>query len=244
MKTDDYITLLSKALKAGEAISRRLPVHKNNKKEMYLTLLDIRIENLVQSVLCLYNANLFSPIGILFRSVVEANLDFENLLLDDNFMKDLDYRYFSEWERIFDSSKKGNPFLAGLLSSKETSPMVDLITREYDRLRNSGYRALSVKEKFDKVAQSSVYFSVYNISCCDSHNNLRALFNWNATVNGDGSYSINYSSENRNELIPILDSTTAIFINSTIKIADYFKLEVDSGLTSLSQELEKIRVAA
>jgi len=176
--------------------------------------------------------------------VIEANLDFENLIVDDNYINDLDYRYLHEWERLFDSSQKGNPFLNGLVSNKDTLEMVDFITKEYSLLKNNGYKALTIKERFDKLNQSSVYLSIYNSSCCESHNNLRALINWNTLINKDKSFSINSYSENKNGLMPFLDSTTAIFINSTIIMMNYFKVEVSGEISLLSQELDIIRNSA
>jgi hypothetical protein len=244
MKTDNYITLLSKIIKASEAIDLCLLCDMKNYKEIYLSLLNIRIYNLVEAIVSLYNANLFPPVAILFRSVIEANLDFENLLKDDEYLKDLNYRYFSEWVRLFDSSQRGNLFLDGLFSNKDTIEMVSLLTKEYDQLRNIGYKGLTIKERFDKVAQSPIYYSVYNISCCESHNNLRTLFNWNTFRNEDETYSIISNSQRKDDLVPYLDSTSAIIINSTIKTLNYFKVEINLEVASFSQELEIIRNSA
>lgn len=241
MKPDKYIVLLSRILAERITVDRKLLHNTTNKRDIYLLLLNVRIVDLVKSTVALYHAESIPAIAIIFRSIIEAGIDFENLLNDEKYIQDLDYRYFQEWDKIFESTQRGNPILASLNTFEAAAELKELISKGYTQLKENGYKNLLIKDRFDKAKELSSYYSVYNIACCESHNNLRSLFGWYAKLNNDNSYSVDYYSGDKESLKAYFDSITAILINTTIKVMSYFKIDVEGEFTSFAAELESLR---
>jgi hypothetical protein len=241
MNIDKYIILLKEIAEFRKKINRLIKFDKKDKKHLYLVFFNIRILELVESILALYNNHLYASIPIIFRSIFEAFVDFENLYKDPDYINYLDIEYYVEWEKLFKSSELGNPFLTTL--SKPSSQILksQILNSEFDELRTKGYKKLRNEDKIKKAVESAVYYSVYNFACGESHNDLRTLFDWNTNVSQDKSFNVECFSQNNERLLPYLDATSAMFLNSIKSLLEFLKVSIDDNYEKLVNNLETLR---
>ncbi len=244
MNIDKYIILLKEIAEYRKQINERIIFEKKNKKDLYLILFNIRILELVESILAQYSNHLYVSIPILFRSIFEAFVDFENIYRDSNYTNYLDLEYFIKWEKLFKSAELGNSFLKILTESSSQTQKTQILNSEYDKLKKKGYKKLRNEQKIKKAVDSAVYYSVYNFACSESHNDLWTLFGWNTNVNQDKSFSVECFSQDKEKLLPYLDATSAMFLNSIKLLMDYLKISIDDNYEKLVNSLESLRKCA
>ena len=97
MIVEKYIFLLKEILAFRKSINEKLSFDKKNKKDFYLILFNLRLLEITDAILLLYQNNIFSSIPILYRSAFEAFVDFENVNNDENYKNNLDMQYYVEW---------------------------------------------------------------------------------------------------------------------------------------------------
>jgi hypothetical protein len=132
------------------------------------------IVELGEGICILYDSKSWVAIPIVFRSFLEAIVDFTNLASDKSYGYNLDTYRIKEWSKLLDSTNNDQS-LTEISEDDEWVSFLRKITMEKQELGDK-FKITQKKENFEKAGYLDVYNSLYNDLCSDSHNNLRSVY--------------------------------------------------------------------
>jgi hypothetical protein len=138
---------------------------------LYLSLIEYS-----DSLICLVENEKSIAIPLIFRSLLEAYVDFKNLAENQTYGYYMDASNAKQWIKFLEeASKNKNAYLA--LTASE--PNLTTVIQEQNTLLSErsakGYKPLSIFEKFEKAGMTEEYKSIYNNLCTYSHNNINSF---------------------------------------------------------------------
>ncbi|MCF8078928.1 MAG: DUF5677 domain-containing protein [Desulfobacterales bacterium] len=228
------------------SLTAELHFDKNHPWHLHLVALYCSLIELTGSACILIKEGVGIGIPILLRSAVEAHLDFVNLLENHTYGYMLRASELKEWIKLLKESKGGlNPFLKDISDFPDTEKTLEKWEQEQEDLQKKGYRALSVYEKFDRANLEPVYRSVYNILCCYSHNNLRALKDRHVNISEKlNDFEVDlYSPIDYERILPYVDNCCGILIPATETIHHLLETNCIKEIDELKVEFQKHRNA-
>lgn len=225
-------------------LARSLRFDKTHKWHVNLLSLYGSVLELANSVCVLVEGE--SPIGvpILLRSMLEAFVDFSNLVETRTYGYHMDASSTKEWIRILEEAQRGdNPYLADISKLPNLDTILSDHRNELEDLKGKGYLPLSQFQKFEKSQQSKEYRSFYNFLCCHAHNNIRALISRHADIADDESdYELRFfSPTDHDSIVHYIDSCLGILIASTRSIHKVLGSPMASEAELLVTQLSEIR---
>lgn len=141
------------------------------------------IATLLAECLALAEAGRGIGVPILFRSMVEATIDLENLLIDPKYFANLEFVAARNSRDLLVASIH-NPLFADVRSETVRRDELSFYGRRLKELEREGARELKIEEKFRRVRRDAEYSSFYALFCMDTHNSLAALEDRHATEDG------------------------------------------------------------
>jgi len=221
-------------------------LHFDKKHPWHLNLVSLycSLIELTGSACILVQETIGIGIPILLRSAVEAHLDFAKLAADRRYGYRLRASELKEWIKLLKEAKDGtNPFLKEISDFPDADKTLGKWEQEQEELRNKGYKPLSVYEKFDKTNLEPIYRSVYNILCCHSHNNLRALQARHVNITKEmDDFSVElYTPVNFDRILPYVDNFCGILISATETIHQLLESDCIKEIEELKIEFQKQR---
>ncbi|MEO8009260.1 MAG: DUF5677 domain-containing protein [Betaproteobacteria bacterium] len=182
-------------------------------------------------------------IGIpsLFRSMVEASVEFRNLIRDPNYVEFMNANDSYQWLQVFQEAKKGNPLLESIAALPDLDAHITAQTEKLALLKQQWYRPLSVKERFDRAGMAELYRSMYNFLSCDAHSNIRGLITRHADIK-DGDIEVVYYRDAPIEtFLATIDSAAGILVDASLALHSAYQSPVISEIEALEQELVAVR---
>lgn len=179
-------TAIQRGCDAVEVIGRsasRLEYSPQDEVQKCALQLFATITTLLAECIVLAEAGRGIGIPILFRSMVEAEIDLENLLTDQKYYENLEYSTARNSHDLLVASIN-NPLFAGLRDEATRREELAQYGRRMKLLERSGARILTIEEKFRKLEREGEYSTVYAVFCMDTHNNLAALEDRHSTEDG------------------------------------------------------------
>lgn len=129
-----------------------------------------------ESLIYLAENKKYISIPVVFRSLLEAYVDFKNLAEDKSYGNNMEAAFANDWLKVFkEASKETNPYLARISSDPLFEKQVEEQQQKLDDLREKGYQVLTIFQKFKKADMLDEYRSIYNLTCSYSHNNIRSF---------------------------------------------------------------------
>jgi hypothetical protein len=227
-------------------LTAELHFDKNHPWHLHLVSLYCSLIELTGSACILIKEGVCIGIPILLRSAVEAHLDFANLAIDRTYGYMLRASELKEWIKLLKESKNGlNPFLKDISDFSDTEKTLKKWEQELEDLRKKGYKPLSAYEKFDRANRGPVYHSVYNILCCYSHNNLRALKTRHVNISEKlNDFEVDlYQPIDYDRMLPYIDNFCGILIPVTETIHQLLETNCTREIEELKVEFHKHRNA-
>ena len=112
----------------------------------------------------------------IFRSLVEAYVEFYNLSSDKKYGNYMECAYHAQWIKVLkEAQNNDNPYLKAMGDNEETIKSLDEHEAELDKLKKDGYSPLNIFRRFELAGMENEYRSVYNFLSNESHSNIRAL---------------------------------------------------------------------
>lgn len=218
----------------------------NKKHPWHLALISLygSMIELLGSACILIRENVCIGVPILLRSLLEAHVDFVNLAKDRRYGYHMKAAELHEWIGVLEEAQtKKNPFLKGLHKKAGQGQVLRQWQQELRELKNKGYHWLSISDKFKRARLKSVYRSVYNFLCCDSHNNIRALNSRHVNIMTDTSnFSVEfYHAPDADLLLADMDMFCSIAVYATNTIHKKLKSGATDQLDQLTKSLRKHR---
>jgi hypothetical protein len=116
----------------------------------------------------------------IFRSFLEASVEFTNLTSHENYYRHIYARFHEDRRKLLKSAERGNPYLEKFqlgfqdsLRSHEESLL---------ELTNAGFSVLKVRERFERAGMLYEYESIYRMESNGAHSDLAALMRQNLEV--------------------------------------------------------------
>lgn len=120
-------------------------------------------------------------IPTVFRSLLEAYVDFKNLSKDETYGYHMDASNIKQLIKFLEEASKNNNAYLGLtasepnLTSEIQKHKTKLIQLKANGYLNKKEQPLSICEKFDKAGMIQEYNGIYGYLCTHSHNNINSL---------------------------------------------------------------------
>ena len=222
---------------AGLKLTKRDPWQRN------LVLLYLTQVEFFTAIRIMFINNCSIGINPLFRSLMEANVDFVNLTNDKEYVKKLLAAQLVEDIGVMKSSKLGNPFLKGISDSPIFDDEYAKAKQELAELKKEGHNPLSLMDKFKIAKMMPVYWSVYKELCSETHNNVNALNSRHLSLNPDNKdYKIElFVPIDFDQLSPYLDSLCSIIVSATESIHSILESDKFEIVTELRKKFQQIR---
>ena len=126
----------------------------------------------------------------LFRTFLEAYVEFYNLAQDPKYGYFIEANDLKEWLRVLRAARDTkNPDLAKIAALPNLASIIANSERELQDLKKKGCEPLDICAKFKRADMEEEYRSLYNFLCTDTHSNKRALINRHAEIS-DGDYEL------------------------------------------------------
>jgi Family of unknown function (DUF5677) len=235
--------LLKRLCDVAVAMSTELSFNKESNQDRNLIALYCSIIELSSSVILLIDNRGSSAIPIVFRSLLEAYVDFKNLMKDSSYNQFMQAAYLSEWCKILkEASKKANRFLGKLASDVGLGNVAAGQLEALKDLETRGFKPLNHFERFKRAGMEDEYRSIYNQVCSQSHNNLRALIDRHIDMNEDDFHVILFKEKKPSELSSYVLSTSEILIGASQEIHGLYGIKKSQPFSELDKQLQEIRM--
>ncbi len=239
MEIYNYLKKLHNACLEGV---EKLSFDKKHRRCLHLIGLYGSIIEFTGSLICLIEKKHRTGVPPIFRSLLEASVEFSNLHNDATYGYHMDAIYQEQWLKLLkEAQTKQNPYLADISNLPNLDELVTETKTKLQALIDKGYRPLNIFQRFDKAGMVNEYRSLYNSLCNDSHSNIRSLIDRHMEINGKDYSVVFYKDSPIEDYLPYIDSATRLLLDTSLKVHSFFKSEGLENFEKLDDELQSIR---
>ena len=222
--------------------SEHIVFDKKHPRHLLLVGLYGSIIELAGSLITLIEQKHRTGVPPIFRSILEAYVEFANLHKDAKYGYYMDASYHEQWLKVLrEAKRKTNPFLKDISERGDLDEQIQEDEKVLEELKNNGYKPLNVFERFEKAGMVNEYRSLYNFISNDAHSNIRALVDRHLEIHENDFTVVYYKDEPLEDFLPTLDSTAALLVDASSKIHQHFETESQSEIEKWANELKEIR---
>jgi Family of unknown function (DUF5677) len=147
---------------------------KRPKRDGYVVCLYASMIELCGGILVLVERDRKTAVSPVFRTLMEAYVDFSNVLKDPTYVEQSFARHHKDWIKVLSHGEK-NPFLAGIQGHEERKEALERHERELEEMKKKGINPLKVSERFERVGMAEEYVCVYHFESDATHNSWQAM---------------------------------------------------------------------
>ena len=223
------------------SLSQSLTFDKSFSKDGLVVCLYGSLVELAEGFVALLEKKLTAGTGPIFRSFLEAYVDFVNLNSDPDYIKHCYAKYHEQWERLLRASLEDNPYLKDISQLQDRDKILRDHASNLDRLKKEKFGPLSVADRFRRAGLEAVYKSIYSVQSSEVHNDVSALIRRHLTV-GDKTFDLEfYKAVNLSGFLAELDTIAALLLDATDKLHTRLNSDFKSELEVLHKQLTEIR---
>src|SRR5665648_450493 len=240
MEIFDFLKYLhNECIRLSEPIS----FDKKQTRHIYLVCLYGTLIELAGSLIVLIESKRKRGVPIIFRSFLEAYIDFINLHEKAEYSYNMDAGNHEQWIKVLKKAKykPNNQYLKSISKINNLDEQIQEHEKEFVDLKNKGYNSLNIFQRFEKAGMQDEYHSLYNILSNDTHSNIRALINHNLEIHEIDFMVIYYKDEPLDDFLVYIDSTVGPLINTSLKIHSFFKTSSITEIEKLAKKVDEIR---
>ncbi len=185
-----------------------------------------------------------AKIGVpsLFRSMLEANVEFRNLIKDPTYIHFMNASHSAQWLQVLEEAQKAtNPYLASIAKLPDLDAHIAAERKKLSLLQQQGYRPLKIKERFDRAGMAEEYRSMYNFLSSDAHSNIRGLISRHAEISERNFEVVYYRDEPISTFLATIDSASGLLVDASIALHRAYHSPVIAEIEKLQQELVTAR---
>ena len=185
----------------------------------------------------------WSALSAVFRTFLEAYVDFRNVLADPTYIKNCYARRHETWIKVLRQGEEPNPYLAGVHGHADRPAALQRHETELQRLKDEGFPPLKIITRFERAGMADEYRSVYAFESDGSHNGLQALISRHVE-SGQNDFGLAlYKERSLDDYQTRLDSTAGLLLDATQRIHERLKSGHQKEIGALSNELADLRTA-
>lgn len=235
-----YLSYLTKLHDVAISLLPKIENFSEERKDLYVIALAASELEFVTASVLLFRKRVAAGIPSIFRSFLEAHIDFLNLAADPDYYRSLQLEWSREWLRVLESADGLNPYLAGIAEHDGFDTSKTMHGRSLEDLADQGVRRLTKRDKFERADMAEEYESIYNFVSAETHNNLRSLFKRHISRSENG-ITIRVNGWNYKSMLPALDTLNGLFYETLCKLNERFELDCGDQITELETELASLR---
>jgi Family of unknown function (DUF5677) len=237
------IAFLNLAIASSTQAARHMRFDLADARQLYAVLMLYALTDHGRAALCLAKAGIFTGIGMMTRSAIDAYADLCNTCEQPRYFKNLEAADASHWKKLLEVASQGR--VAALRGLTE-SPLLPVGRRLYaDQLRAleaEGFGELGIKERFSLASLKDEYQSMYAILSSETHNNISGLRNRYVIQDGDELRIVEpgqMSSNDHNYGMPATVTMGEMLVRGTEKVLRLLGHGV-AVMSAAARELERI----
>jgi hypothetical protein len=219
--------------------------HQEHSQQIQLVALYGTMIELTGNMITLIDNKQWTGVPSIFRSFLEAFVEFKNLEEDYRYVYLMEVSYNEQWLKVLlEAKNNSNPFLKSIADYEGIDEQISDTKLVISNLHLEGYKPLNIFQKFEKAGMTLEYRSIYNFLSNDTHSNMRALINRHLELNGQELEVVLYKNhpiENYN--IYIL-STAEILLEASLRLYCYFDVDFLNEIEKLETEFREIYMRA
>ncbi len=178
-----------------------------------------------------------------FRSLLEAFVDFKNLFADRAYLQNMLAKYHEEWSLLLKEAIQGdNPILVDLSRAGGIHEALAQYEGEKNELKKRGIRSLRIRERFRLAGMEHEFTSVYMLASSGAHNDFAALLRRHAVMGeSENDYGLHiYKSVDKHHFRSELHGAVSFLITASWMVHDYLKSSVKAEFEALVGDLERV----
>lgn len=227
-----------------QAIELLRSVHfdKRPHRDGYVVCLYASMIELCGGIVVLISRDRKTSVSPVFRTLLEASVDFKNALQDSTYVKHAYAQHHKDWIKVL--SEQPNPFLAGILGHDSRDAALERHKEDIQKLKDQGIKPLKIVEKFDRAEMADEYRSIYHFECDAAHNSWQSLLGRHFKE-ADNDFELTlYKERSLGDYTTYLDSAAALLLDATGKIHERFNSGEQHRVEELRQELSALQGGA
>jgi len=221
---------------------RDIKFDKHPQKDGYVVCMYASMIELSGGIIALVDRGLKTSLSPVFRTFLEAYVDFKNAIQDRSYVKHCYARHHRDWIKVL-SSERPNPFLAAMLAHEESGAALQRHKRDLEKLKEEWFGPLKVHQRFDRADMADEYLSVYHFERDAIHNSWQALLGRHFEEADNGFGLALYKERPLDDYNSYLDSSAALLLDATDKIHERLKSGRQEKIMVLGKEFASIRAA-
>lgn len=182
--------------------------------------------------------------SLIFRSFLEAYVDFVNLDNNSEYINHSYATYHKKWIRVLKESAKGNAYLKSIGEYAGRDDRLKFHENELQRLANSNFAPLKVNQRFSAAGMEAEYNSIYSFESSEAHNDLSALIKRHLERNEVDFAVVMYEQCNEADFYLHLDSISGLLLSATKRLHTRLRVDPSDWLNGMSDQLAATRANA
>ena len=235
----ELLAFLNKLHDQAVEFLRDVRFDKRPDRDGYAVALYASIIELSGGVIVLVSRDRKTAVSPVFRTLLEAYVDFKNAMQDASYIKHAYAQHGKDWIKVL--SERPNPFLAGILGHEQRDSTLKRHKRDVAKRGGEGVKPLKIADKFDRAKMADEYRSIYHFESDAIHNSWQALLSRHFEKLGDDFQLALYKKRSLDDYGTYLDSAAILLLDATIQIHERFKSGHQKQVDALRQELATLR---
>lgn len=198
---------------------------KNPHRDGYLVCLYASLIELCGGVVTLIKNDRRTSVSPVFRTFLEAYVDFKNAAADRSYVKHSHARHHRDWIRVLNPKRSDNPFLADILSHEQRDASLKKHETELKKLEEQGIRPLRVDQRFERAGMADEYSAIYHFENDSTHNSWQAMICRHFEEAQGGFRLALYKPHELDDYETYLDGTAALLLDATAIVHQELNLE-------------------
>jgi hypothetical protein len=217
---------------------------KNPHRDGYLICLYASMIELCGGVVILIKNDRKTSLSPVFRTFLEAYVDFKNAAADRSYVNHSHARHHKDWIKVLSPKRPDNPFLAAILAHEQRDASLHRHEIELKKLREQGIRPLKADERFERAGMADEYFAIYHFESDSTHNSWQAMIGRHFEKTESGFQLALYKAHQLDDYETYLDGTAALLLDATATVHQQLNSGKQAEVEALQRELDAIRALA
>jgi hypothetical protein len=221
--SQELLTFLNKLHDQSLELAGNLTFDKSFEKDGMIVCLYGSLVELCGGLIVLIEKDRKSSVSCVFRTFLEAYVDFKNVLEDADYVKHCMAKHHQHWLRILKNSDDPNPYLDQIKNHPEFDATIKRHESSLKKLKDEGFKPLQVLSRFQKAGMEEEYRSIYAFESDGSHNSVQAMISRHLEV-GENDFGLAFYKENKLEdYLTYLDSAVGLLMDATLNLHERLK---------------------
>jgi hypothetical protein len=235
------LVFLNKLHDQSLELLRDLTFDKRLEADGYVVCLYASMIELAGGIVVLVEKDRWTALSTVFRTFLEAYVDFRNILADPTYIKNCYARHHEGWIKVLRDDAEPNPYLKAIHGHADRDAALQRHKSELERLRKEGFPPLNIFARFERAGMLNEYRSIYAFESDGSHNSLQALISRHVELAENNFGLALYRERTLGDYLTHLDSAAGLLMGATQQIHERLNSKRGKEVQAFNEELTTLR---